>query len=638
MPACLQLVLFTVCAPFDCQAQSAYFHRIGAIGGCGFGLILTFSGNRLFMVAKNICLYLLLMFSVSLSMAQQNRGMSITTKDPETGAQLKIYSDMWAVVIGINKYRYWPPLRFAVQDADAVTSMLIRKYGFRKDHLILLRDNEATLQGIKGALSTLIDKTGTDDGVMFFFAGHGQTYKTKEGKEMGYIIPVDGKTEDNKLYTSALPMTEVKNLSNLIPAKHILFLVDACYSGLAAAADYRGKLYPSTKGFLKKVSKAKTRQIITAGGAGEQVQEREDWGHSAFTYELLNGLDREQADRNNDGIITSDELADYLTSRVSTITDNAQLPQSQRLSPDEGKFVFVQRGANDDNSEAKEVSLTEMSPEKSSENVPDGMVSVPEGSFDMGSNDGIDDEKPMHRVYISKFYLDKCEVTVAQFKQFVDATSYQTEAEKDNGSKIWTNGQWEIRGGVNWRFDEKGSLRGSDQFNHPVIHVSWNDAAAYAAWAGKRLPTEAEWEYAARCGIKQYRYSWGNGEPSGHYGGNIRDESAKSKIGGNEIWTGYSDGFVFSSPVGSFDPNDFGLYDMTGNVWEWCADRYDRNYYGNSPERDPQGPSNGRHGIYRGGSWNSGRSLIRTTIRGGTFLTDPLGRGADLGFRCAKSF
>jgi uncharacterized caspase-like protein len=273
--------------------------------------------------------------------AQQERGMQVVAKDPESGLELNLYDKMWAVVVGINKYQNWPRLRYAVQDADAIAKMLTTKYGFRQDYIILLKDNEATLQGMKDAFQTLINKTETDDGVLFFFAGHGQTFQTKEGKEMGFLIPVDGKLGDDRLYTSSLSMSEVKTLSNLVPAKHMLFLVDACYSGLAASADYRGSLSPTTKGFLKKVTKAKTRHIITAGSAGEQVQEREEWGHSAFTYEMLNALEREQADEDNDDIVTADELAGYLTSRVSLVTDNAQLPVSRRLSADEGKFVFV---------------------------------------------------------------------------------------------------------------------------------------------------------------------------------------------------------------------------------------------------------------------------------------------------------
>ena len=308
-------------------------------------------------------------FFVSLLFAQQDRGMRVVTKDLETGTELGIYANLWAVVVGVNKYQQWPRLNYAVRDAEAVAELLKTKYGIQQDHIILIRYEQATLQAIKDALSELIVKTGKDDGVVFFFAGHGQTFRTLEGKEMGYMIPVDGRKEEAKLYTTALPMSEVKNLCNLIPAKHILFLVDACYSGLAAAADYRGTLTSETRGFLHKVTRAKTRHVITAGSAGEQVQEREEWGHSAFTYELLNALERDQADYDYDGIVTADELAEYLTSRVSRITNNAQLPQSKRLSVDEGKFVFVQVQHGTEKISDIKIEETERNNEKKKEDI-----------------------------------------------------------------------------------------------------------------------------------------------------------------------------------------------------------------------------------------------------------------------------
>lgn len=297
---------------------------------------------------------LILIFLYVNAYSQQERGMRVIAKDPQSGSELGVYNELWAVVVGVDKYQYWKQLNYAVKDAEKVAEVLTSKYGFRKNNIILLRDNEATLQGIKNALGAMISRAGEDDGVIFFFAGHGQTFKTRDGKERGYLIPVDGKKEDENLYSTGLAMSEVKNLSNLIPAKHTLFLIDACYSGLAAASEYRGLLSPETEGFLRKVVQAKTRHIITAGSAGEQVQENDEWGHSAFTYELLNGLQREQADLNNDRIITADELAEYLTSRVSLRTNNAQVPQSRRLSIDEGKFVFVPtRGVIENMAEVK---------------------------------------------------------------------------------------------------------------------------------------------------------------------------------------------------------------------------------------------------------------------------------------------
>jgi len=262
-----------------------------------------------------------------------------------------------------------------------------------------------------------------------------------------------------------------------------------------------------------------------------------------------------------------------------------------------------------------------------------GMAYIPTGSFMMGSNEGDDDEKPLHEVYVEEFYMDKYEVTVAQFKQFVDATGYKTDAEKDGWSVTVTGTSGDQKQGINWRYDIEGKVIGSDRMNHPVIHVSWNDAQAYAKWAGKRLPTEAEWEYAACSGSKGYKYSWGNSDPVAKKSGNIADETAKRRDTDWPIWSGYDDGYVFTAPVGSFDPNDFGLFDMTGNVSEWCADWYDANYYASSPKQNPKGPAIGIHKVLRGGSWGNNPNYLRCAIR---VSGNPSNRRFDLGFRCAQ--
>ena len=153
------------------------------------------------------------------------------------------------------------------------------------------------------------------------------------------------------------------------------------------------------------------------------------------------------------------------------------------------------------------------------------------------------------------------------------------------------------------------------QENHPIVNVTWDDASAYAQWAGKRLPTEAEWEYAARGGrlSKGYTYSGGN------------DPGAVAWYDGN---SGKQ-----TQPVGEKSPNELGLYDMSGNVWEWCADLYDENYYRNSPKQDPTGPSSGQFRVLRGGSWNINDSYCRLTYRNWFF---PSLRGNNIGFRCAQ--
>jgi len=268
------------------------------------------------------------------------------------------------------------------------------------------------------------------------------------------------------------------------------------------------------------------------------------------------------------------------------------------------------------------------------------MVFIKGGTFQMGSNDGEDNERPVHTVTVSDFWMGKYEVTVAEFEKFIAETGYQTGADKSGGSLFLNGNTWEMKAGVNWRYDAQGNTRHSGELNHPVIHVSWNDAVAYCDWLSKttgmkyRLPSEAEWEYAACSGGKNYKYSWGNLEPEGKRGGNIADESAKRIFSNCTIWEGYDDRYSFTAPVGSYEPNELGLYDMTGNVSEWCWDCYDNEYYNKSPQSDPQGPSFGSYRVLRGGSYDSRPTWVRCTRRR---YTIPDGRPYDGGFRILRT-
>ncbi len=269
---------------------------------------------------------------------------------------------------------------------------------------------------------------------------------------------------------------------------------------------------------------------------------------------------------------------------------------------------------------------------------PLGLVFVRGGTFKMGSNDGESDEKPVHTVTVSDFYLSKYELTVAEFRKFVEDKNYRTDAETGDGSYIWVVNTWKKTASINWRHDAEGK---NALDNHPVIHVSWNDAVAYCKWISKktgqkyRLPTEAEWEYAAGNGSRHTKYSWGNGGPSGKKGGNVADKTAKAKISNLPIFENYTDGYVFVAPVGLFDANDFGLHDMTGNVWEWCSDWYDSDFYKNCPSSNPTGANSGTNRVFRGGSWFRYPRFCRAAYRNSY---PPASRTYNLGFRLARSF
>jgi len=228
-------------------------------------------------------------------------------------------------------------------------------------------------------------------------------------------------------------------------------------------------------------------------------------------------------------------------------------------------------------------------------NPPPGMELIPAGSFMMGSDDGDSDEKPVHQVYVDAFYMDKSEVTVAQYQQFISATRRAI-------SEQWAE-----------------QLQNP---NRPVVYVSWNDAVAYAKWKGKRLPTEAEWEYAARGGYtgvggkSKYKFPWGNEES--------HDQANYSGTGGKDQWQD-------TSPVGSFPPNGFGLYDMAGNVWEWCSSLYQPYPYKSDDGRENATASGVR--VLRGRAWSSNQSSGRCADRYGS---GPSFRVDHVGFRCVQ--
>lgn len=265
------------------------------------------------------------------------------------------------------------------------------------------------------------------------------------------------------------------------------------------------------------------------------------------------------------------------------------------------------------------------------------MVLVQAGAFTMGSLKGVSNsnEHPQHFVSVNAFYLDTHEVTNRQFQQFVQANRYRTTAEQEGKAYgLTSQGEQKHISGASWRQPEgEESVFASERELHPVVAISWEDAKAYCTGVGKRLPTEAEWEYAARAGTTT-NYWWGQEfPPSSKLVGNTADKSAKEKFGWSRAKDTYDDGYVRTAPVGSFKANPWGLYDMSGNVWEWVEDWYGEDYYQSSPNENPKGPERGEQKVLRGGSWNYGPSSLRSAIRGRDF---PSKRNAYFGVRCAQ--
>ena len=300
------------------------------------------------------------------------------------------------------------------------------------------------------------------------------------------------------------------------------------------------------------------------------------------------------------------------------------------------------------------------------------LVLIPPGEFMMGNQEDIsktldrfqyvdrsdiEDELPRHRVRITKpFYIGATSVTFGDFLTFYQASGYKTDAERDpKGS---------------WGFGTDGGLMQSTNFvfsktaweqthDHPVVYVSWNDAVAFCNWLSKkegkkyRLPTEAEWEYACRAGTES-RYFWGNDPEDAVDYANLPDQDLKhyfeGRGHGDRIVVKYEkgvktdttipypylsrrDGYVFTAPVAKFKPNAFGLYDMIGNVWQWCSDWHDTKYYESSPVDDPQGPAAGSNRVTRGGSWYDAPANCRCAHR---VDVEPAYRNDSVGFRVVR--
>lgn len=242
----------------------------------------------------------------------------------------------FAVVIGIDQYEKAPLLKYAVADAKAVEDHLVQS-GFE---VSALYNERATRQAILKELGDkLVRSMDENDRVVVFFAGHGETYKAKGGKRTGYLLPVEG--EPSLLSSTAISMGVIKELADAIPAKHILFLVDACYGGIAGIT-FRG--LPATGSeYFHQITKERGRQLITAGGADQQVIESPDLSHSVFTHFLIEGLAKGLADLNQDGIIPASELYNYLDSRVfnaAKLKGFNQRPEIWALSAERGEFVF----------------------------------------------------------------------------------------------------------------------------------------------------------------------------------------------------------------------------------------------------------------------------------------------------------
>ena len=591
-------------------------------------------------------------------------------------------SEKYALLVGINDYpNDISPLRYCVADVVAFRDALVNVAGFEKDNVYLMTDQmdgqmQPTNINIVKRLDILSQRIKADDTLVFYFSGHGIV---NDGSSFLLAVNSDTSTQ-NTLELSAVPLDRVSKILSSVKAQQLLTVIDACRNNPETGRSGEDNILTDdfSKGFKIRRSSGSNGQpsvsaTLYACNVGERAYEWSEKGHGVFSYYLLEGLNGKAA--NSQGQVTVTGLAEYTQSKVvdwaETYRNKKQTPW---LSLQGGAKLVLAEGISQsaeattptkvtptidaeaemwamvkDSGEISDVedflstfpagklsalarlklkqlqrkAKPQVKPQVETQKpttvlAQDGakMVWIPAGSYRMGAGrneteDWMSRSKPAHRVELDGFYMDAYEVTVGQYKQFLAETGYSPLP--DGVSQV------------------------SPSDRHPVVGVSWYDAKAYADWAGKRLPTEAEWEYAARGGLEGKRYPWGDKEPDGSQA-NYADKNADQtlrQLDKTYTWADMSveDGYARCAPVGSFTPNGYGLYDIAGNAYEWCQDWYDGNYYSVSPAKNPSGPSTGEYRVLRGGSWFHNTGFLRLADRN---HYNPPYRYNYVGFRCVS--
>jgi len=579
----------------------------------------------------------------------------------EQGQQVGLYRESHALLIGVSDYSGgWPDLENIPRELDTVQATL-EVQGFQ-----VTRQHDPDSRELRRAIEDFISRHGRqrENRLLFFFSGHGHTMEKGYRREMGYLVPADAPHPDrdrNGFLNNAVSMNQVLTWARDIDAKHAMFLFDSCFSGSV----FKARNLPGQPPHISRLTDKPVRMFITAGNAGETVP-----AVSVFAPAFVDALQYRLGDLDKDGFVTGMELGIYLQGKVAKHAD--QTPQFGKIRDFElsqGDFVFLSgeggatgqadtappappvpplsvelafwesiKDARDpayfkaylsrfpDGQFAALARLRLEAPGEapSSADAPTGpapgkvwtepttgmaFVWVAKGCFQMGSpgdETGRFGNERRHEACVEDFWLGKHEVTNAQYRRF--------RAAHDSGN---------YRG---------RSLNGDDQ---PVVNVTWKAAAAYAEWLSKksehtfRLPSEAEWEYGSRAGEETARH-WGDAPDSACRYANVLDEAWRRQgwyTGGHPHPC--DDGHLLTAPVGQFQPNAYGLYDMLGNVWEWTCSAYEAAYGGD----DARCAGEAKLRAYRGGSWENGPRYVRAASRE---RFPPESRKYVLGFRLAR--
>jgi formylglycine-generating enzyme required for sulfatase activity len=586
------------------------------------------------------------------SPAQENNDARDLTLEPI--AKWPTSAKRWALVIGVDRYRdkQIGPLHGATNDAKSLAEVLVRYAGFPSDQVILLasdqpEEREPTRVNILRRLANLSSLIPKDGLLLVSFAGHGI-----QRRGQAFLMPSDAQVSNDIrfLEETALSVTHMHEWIRTVEASQVIIILDACRNDPTGRADAPNLLTEAyTKAFNFDVRNREVEAFATfyATDVGQHAYEYAEKHQGYFTWAFVQGLTGGAA--NEKGEVTLAQLRKYVQDTVP-----------RRISIDLGADRLQQPIAAIEGYLAEElvvaVTATSDTP-KSNENVaqsvlrPVSMIPVgrlpnphqetladsklrrelsrsdvvlsakdnleyawiPAGTFHMGCVKGDDQclnyEKPNHEVTFTRgFWMARTPVTVNAYRRFATNTGCSMPPEP---------------GFKNQRVQIPDFNPGWTLEKHPIVNVNWNEASEYCKWVGGRLPTEAEWEYASRGEADGWKYPWGNSltRDDANYG---KNECCRQASVAADKWD-------YTSPVASFPPNGYGLYDMAGNVYQWVADFFSSEYYANSTSEDPSGPSSGSLRTVRGGSWSNDARFLRASFRYAVTAHD---RNHYIGFRC----
>lgn len=551
--------------------------------------------------------------------------------------------ETYALLVGVGTYTAKSGLNtltYSESDMSALATAL-KVIGVKDQNVRLMIQSavgddrfKPRRENIETELRLLLKNKGPEDSVVIAFAGHGLQYRDKP--DSLYFCPSDANIDDSASWVDLKAVFEDLKKSG---AGSKLLISDCCRNDPRS----RGRrALPNDVQSITRIPKLTAPSVgaLFSCSTDEFAHEEDEFKGGVFTHFLIRGIKEKSAATGQVEVAAlmkylRKSVYDYVTSKygveqnpVFFLEENKPLMLGKLRKPGElprtpSNAVTVEATGNDltlDLGGGVKVEL----------------VRVEAGEFLMGADDSDanDSEKPVHTVKITKPYcVGKYPITVAQFRHFVNATSYRTEAEQKGEGYTVSNGKWGLTKGASWK--NPGFAQDDD---HPVVLVTKNDAQEFIKWACTQsgrsvsLPTEAQWEHVAR-GPKAFKYPWGNawdGTKANH-----ADLTLKNTGKAPDTWT-YSndrDGFAFTSPVGQFKNASWcGAFDMSGNVGQWCQDAYDSKFYANSKTSDPVNDTQGAVRVLRGGSWNSNPQQCRSSYRNGY----PAGsQNSLIGFRVA---